>query len=61
MIDAGYGFTPMALPAGDVGPDGVDVSGLFDVAFLATRPLVEPDCPVGIRLVRMRTLAAEGL
>jgi hypothetical protein len=49
MIDAGDGLTPMALPAGEVGPDDVDVSGLFDVAFFATRPLVEPDCPVGIR------------
>jgi hypothetical protein len=43
MIDAGDGLTPMALPAGEAGPDGVDVSGLFDVAFFATRPLIEPD------------------
>jgi hypothetical protein len=43
MIDAGNRLTPMALPAGKVSPNRVNVSGLFDVAFLATRPLVKPD------------------
>jgi hypothetical protein len=49
MIDAGDGLTPMALPAGEIGPNRVNVSALSNVAFLATRPLVEPDCLVGVR------------
>ncbi len=42
MLDAGYGFTPVALPAGDVASNGMDgILGLGLVAFRTAPVLVE--------------------
>ncbi len=48
MLYAGDGLGPVALAAGEVGPDRMNVPGLVNVAFLATAPLVKSDSPMGI-------------
>jgi len=46
VVDTGDGLSPVALAAGKVGPDSVDVPGLRDVAVLAAPALVKLDTPV---------------
>lgn len=48
VIDAGYGLAPVALAAGEVGPDRVDVLGLIDMAVFTTQVLIKFDTPVGV-------------
>ena len=46
--NAGYRFSPVALPAGKVCPDGMDIHGLIVVAVLTPSPLVELNRPMGV-------------
>ena len=55
MRDTGYRFPAVALAAGKVGPDCVNVSGLIDVTVLAPPVFVELDTLMRVSQARAYT------
>ena len=49
MIDTGNRFSPVTLAAGEVGPYGMNVSGLLNVTGLASSSFIKLDTQMGVR------------
>ena len=48
MINACNGFRAVALSAGKIGPDGMDIFCFTDMAFFTSSVVIKFDAPMGV-------------